>query len=195
MKIRRLLNAVCAIAIFLLAPFQVSASIIDQNQPRVDTAMAGFEQGDLAQSFQQSSDNISGAGIYLSPPATGTQDTVTISLWDALPNSGGNILASGSAIGTAANWVDVFWNLVSVTPDTTLFLVFTSANDILAIAGHEHDPYSRGHVYANPGFEPFPVFDYTFRTYANAVPIPAAVWLFGSGLVGLIGISRRWKVA
>lgn len=25
----------------------------------------------------------------------------------------------------------------------------------------------------------------------NAVPIPAAVWLFGSGLVGLIGASRR----
>jgi len=29
----------------------------------------------------------------------------------------------------------------------------------------------------------------------GAVPIPAAVWLFGSGLLGLIGISRRKKVA
>lgn len=28
-----------------------------------------------------------------------------------------------------------------------------------------------------------------------AVPIPAAAWLFGSGLVGLIGIARRKKVA
>ena len=27
----------------------------------------------------------------------------------------------------------------------------------------------------------------------NAVPIPAAVWLFGSGLIGLIGIARRKK--
>ena len=25
------------------------------------------------------------------------------------------------------------------------------------------------------------------------VPVPAAVWLFGSGLLGLIGISRRKK--
>jgi hypothetical protein len=27
----------------------------------------------------------------------------------------------------------------------------------------------------------------------NAVPVPAAVWLFGSGLLGLIGIARRKK--
>lgn len=28
----------------------------------------------------------------------------------------------------------------------------------------------------------------------SAVPVPAAVWLFGSGLLGLVGISRRRKV-
>jgi hypothetical protein len=27
-----------------------------------------------------------------------------------------------------------------------------------------------------------------------AVPIPPSVWLFGSGLLGLIGIARRKKV-
>jgi hypothetical protein len=26
-----------------------------------------------------------------------------------------------------------------------------------------------------------------------AVPVPAAVWLFGSGLLGLVGIARRKK--
>ena len=25
----------------------------------------------------------------------------------------------------------------------------------------------------------------------SAVPVPAAVWLFGSGLIGLIGVARR----
>jgi len=29
---------------------------------------------------------------------------------------------------------------------------------------------------------------------ASAVPVPAAVWLFGSGLLGLVGVARRKKV-
>jgi len=27
----------------------------------------------------------------------------------------------------------------------------------------------------------------------TAVPVPAAVWLFGSGLLGLVGVARRKK--
>ncbi len=27
----------------------------------------------------------------------------------------------------------------------------------------------------------------------NVVPVPAAVWLFGSGLIGLAGLARRKK--
>ena len=33
------------------------------------------------------------------------------------------------------------------------------------------------------------------RGQVNVVPVPAAVWLFGSGVLGLIGIARRKKVA
>ena len=31
--------------------------------------------------------------------------------------------------------------------------------------------------------------------FPTIVPLPAAVWLFGSGLLGLVGISRRRKTA
>ncbi len=30
---------------------------------------------------------------------------------------------------------------------------------------------------------------------ASAVPLPAAVWLFGSALMGLVGVSRRKSTA
>lgn len=38
-------------------------------------------------------------------------------------------------------------------------------------------------------------FEYHFEGIVNvsAVPIPSAVWLFGSGLIGLIGVARRKK--
>jgi len=33
----------------------------------------------------------------------------------------------------------------------------------------------------------------SYLVSASAVPVPAAVWLFGSGLIGLIGVARRKK--
>ena len=36
-------------------------------------------------------------------------------------------------------------------------------------------------------------FDPSQLTIAAAVPVPAAVWLFGSGLLGLVGMARRKK--
>jgi len=45
---------------------------------------------------------------------------------------------------------------------------------------------------------PFPShhlnIDITQMTVTSVVPIPAAAWLFGSGLLGLIGIARRKKI-
>ena len=38
-------------------------------------------------------------------------------------------------------------------------------------------------------------FDLTPAPQLAAIPVPAAVWLFGSGLVGLVGIARRKKKA
>ncbi len=54
---------------------------------------------------------------------------------------------------------------------------------------------------AVPGMEngPFPnynaAFEFTGAGLVSAVPVPAAVWLFGSGLLGLVGVARRKKSA
>jgi hypothetical protein len=34
---------------------------------------------------------------------------------------------------------------------------------------------------------------YSVTLTPSAVPVPAAVWLFGSGLLGLVGIRRKMK--
>jgi len=34
----------------------------------------------------------------------------------------------------------------------------------------------------------------TFNLAPSAVPVPAAVWLFGTGLIGLIGVGKRKKI-
>ena len=52
-----------------------------------------------------------------------------------------------------------------------------------------------------PGMEngPFGGFNAAFNLTApglvNPIPVPAAVWLFGSGLLGLVGVARRRKAA
>ena len=148
----------------------------------------------------QSASNISGAGIFLQG-GIGTSDTVTISVWDALPTvTGANLLASGSAVGTENNWVDVSWSPVALTAATTYYLVFTG-NTSLGISGDVNDGYAFGNVFANSGYGSFPGYDYTFRTFADAagaVPEPTswALMITGFGLIGgALRVRRKDIVA
>ncbi len=47
----------------------------------------------------------------------------------------------------------------------------------LVISYYESNPYGSGEV--------------DFELYISQVPLPSAIWLFGSGLVGLLGLSNR----
>ena len=57
---------------------------------------------------------------------------------------------------------------------------FTSV-DILELEGSDYDQIF--------------IWGDSFNVGVSAVPVPAAVWLFGSGLIGLVGIARRKKAA
>ena len=49
-----------------------------------------------------------------------------------------------------------------------------------------------GNCIANFNDAPYAKVDYTYEV--SSVPVPAAVWLFGSALLGLAGVARRKKV-
>lgn len=60
------------------------------------------------------------------------------------------------------------------------------------------ETYSEGSLYNSHGHPFFWVegavdweVDLAFRTYVSQVPVPAAVWLFGSALIGLAGLKRK----
>ena len=160
-------------------------SVIDVDQPSNTTCMANFYQEDLAQSFIPGADNSTGAGIEFTSTSSG--NTVSIGLWDALPNAGGTELASGTSTSSGDSWLDVSWNEVSVTPGNTYYLVFTlnSGDSGWCIGGDTNNPYPDGMTFANTGYGEFPNFDYTFRTYScddgGGGPCPAD--LNGDGVV------------
>ena len=52
-----------------------------------------------------------------------------------------------------------------------------------------------GDWYVNVHTQSFPGGEIRGQVMASVVPIPAAVWLFGTGIFGLIGFSKRRKAA
>jgi hypothetical protein len=66
-----------------------------------------------------------------------------------------------------------------------------------ALGGPQGDIYDAGRIASfssDPTTGIIGTGDFTFSA-ATVVPVPPAVWLFSSGLLGLIGIGRRRKVA
>lgn len=189
-----LLTAVGTIALVSCAiPFVHAAVVIDQQQLGNESVLANFNRPGLAQSFIPSYDNIVGAGIELFN--TGGSGLITIALYDALPNNGGNLLATGSANGIEGSFVDVSFAQTAVTPGDTYLLVFTADNSSLWVNGSSFDPYANGQAYHDPDYSSLPTYDYTFQTFSNVTVVPEAntAVLLGIALpvIGAVAVVRR----
>ncbi|MCW8933167.1 MAG: VPLPA-CTERM sorting domain-containing protein [Gammaproteobacteria bacterium] len=87
---------------------------------------------------------------------------------------------------------------VSNTLDSTLGFYRDESNILRQMGVNQYSSYSRVFSDENTnnwnGYEGLGVYGngiYLVRESISAVPVPAAVWLFGSGLIGLVGVSRR----
>lgn len=94
-------------------------------------------------------------------------------LWNPNAVFGGSFYAG--ATNTAGNSATTVWNASSIDGD---------GNGIMGISMNAGGPFGGFNANFNlQGITP------------NAVPVPAAVWLLGSGLLGLVGVARRKKTA
>jgi len=190
----RCLNILVSFALAFTGTVHAAVVIDQDNNQSSDGIMSSFLNGSQLQSFQQSANNIVGAGILLE--GTTGSESITINLYNLLPRpeNGATLLATGSAVGAGGSWVDVYWGEVSITPDTTYYLEFSGSK--LATAADMDNQYSRG-IYFYSNLTGYPTQDLIFRTYANnaSVPEPGTYAMFLAG-IGIIGaITRRRSLA
>jgi len=108
--------------------------------------------------------------------------TIAITGTSGIYNSGTLISGSLTEVGFGANEVLEF--LFDPTGGD-LFAAYTGRRGgiILSASGYNGDEFN-----SNFASAPFNAFSDT-----APVPVPAALWLFGSGLLGLMGLAKRAK--
>lgn len=114
--------------------------------------------------------------------ASGNTATLDFSGWGVTWNGIAAINMGGGAWGSNANGVADITCAVDCADGDTYTLDYTATVPL-------GDPSGFGGVKYNLHLVG------TIGTAVSAVPVPAAVWLFGSGLLGLVGVARRKKAA
>ena len=182
--------AIAAAAAVVALPASAT-TVVDQSQTVGRNALAYLGVGPIiSQSFTAGYDNMVGAGVFLSAFNFGTT-AVTLKLLSANPASGGQVLASGTANGTAGNWVDVAWEQAALVVGQTYWLS-ASANRPVVFTSSGRNAYVGGGFYL--GRSAVRNADLTFRTFANApaAAVPeAGTWGMMIGGFGVMGFSLR----
>ncbi len=196
-----LLGAVCAYIVLVSA--SVNAAFIVDTGPGPGGVVGGTmlsATNFIAGQFTLASDfTLSSVEGWVSLSAINTFGTVVIY------SDGGNIpgteLFSGifEGAGSNAQWLGasgLAWNLAAGT-----YWAAFEVRSGQALAAAMPDPSVN--PLTNDAFKPSYSNDWILFNPTSlgiglriqSVPVPAAAWLFGSGLLGLIGIARRKKAA
>ncbi len=169
------------IQVFTPGSYSFDTSIGTTNAPLFQTMVVGSSQLGMHMLFDWNT--------------TANIDVVVVANNGAIFGSGLTSF-SNSSCATAAGPTNCLWAGGTIPggmvnrPGVNKVWMFASA-----------DPTSSGHGIMGSAMVdgPFPGFNANFNAdlafTPAAVPVPAAAWLFGSGLLGLLGIARKRKPA
>ena len=97
-----------------------------------------------------------------------------------------NLFNGTQAVGALFDW--------STSSDIPVLAVFDCTSVPGTCTGVTNSPNGSA-MQTGPFVGSTPAFNGTGSLTPATVPVPAAVWLMGSGLLGLVGVARRRKVA
>jgi len=135
--------------------------------------------------------NVDGGGINLSfnnSVLNVLSVNINESVWDfggfgintgTINNSNGTL--DGVMVNTFAN---VTGNFIVASIEIQ---AIAEGNSSLLLSEYGFNPWASGGSLINPDF----IDGSVNVSSVSTVPVPAAIWLFGSGLIGLVGFSRR----
>ena len=170
MKKSRLLGAVCACIFTLLMIARVdAATIFAPTDGDVNFLFSELAGGTLAM-FDDSDQSYLGAFIIIPLPS--------VVDFTGPVNINGDYTATNSLSNT-----------LTLTGSSNFILGFNVGGNWLADSG----VVSAGANSFIVSFGGDSVLEVDVQIVPSQVPVPAAVWLFGSGLLGLVGMARRKK--
>jgi len=132
--------------------------------------------------------NVDGGGVNLSFDQS-MLNVLSVSIDESIWNFGSTGISTGT-IDNAAGTVDGIMvnTFADVAGDfviaTIEFEAIGLGSSFLSLTELGINPWASAGSLINPTYE-------SLQVDVSAIPVPAAVWLFGSGLIGLLGIARR----
>ena len=199
-----------SLALLGLSVSSANAAMILQDQASIGWTI-GYS-GVVGQTFEAEDAKISAIAFSfydVNGSATNTNENISMLLYDGIVNPGSLLHTETQLLtpGITNTFVDFNFSSVDLVVGSTYIAIVQALNNRWGVNVNQHTnntgplsgkiDYLGGDAIYSGAIEP--TLDLRFRvspvSAVSAVPVPAAVWLFGTALIGFVGMSRRRKVA
>lgn len=207
MKLHRLSALGASAILFTALSFTqgVAQAVSLSDMPNSTRTVFDANSGQISFSWNKNSPfEITGTDVHLESDEIGggmLYEFVIPNFYDPLPQKIIHVVMEGANAGTGPDELPRVLDIIGADSD---FIKGGPAVPVVGVfdSGRPSPTLVEENwlMFPNPDFEIvkiFAPFEFELQSISietvSTVPVPAAVWLFGSGLVGLIGIAKRRK--